>query len=245
MAKQRVVDTHFWDDSFVLDLDPIEKLLFLYLLTNPLTDICGAYEIRVKRIAADTGIDQEMVTKILQRFEDAGKVIYREGWILIVNFIRNQKKNPSVVQGVIRSLNDCPDWVRGFFLQTGDRLGTDWGQSVLPNLTKPNLTKHNLTEKPKEASASFVTDFFDLMKNYLAVVQLPNEPDWLRVADFAAVNGYTPEQVLDCYKFLESQPWRTGAISPKAMETNLPKFVRETMNPQAKFDIDLSSLQTQ
>lgn len=91
--------------------------------------------------------------------------------------------------------------------------------------------------------ASYPIRLFDLIKNYLGVVQLPNEPDWLGVADFAEVNGYTPEQVLECYKFLDSQEWRSGPVSPKAMQSNLPKFVRETTAPVTpKFDLDLSGL---
>ena len=44
MSKQRSVDTCFWDDRYITQLDPSEKLLFLYLLTNTLTNICGVYQ---------------------------------------------------------------------------------------------------------------------------------------------------------------------------------------------------------
>jgi hypothetical protein len=67
MAKQRYINTKFWRDSYIEDLDPTEKLLFLYLLTNPDTNICGVYELPLKIIAADTGIDKEMVKKLLNR----------------------------------------------------------------------------------------------------------------------------------------------------------------------------------
>lgn len=139
MAKLRSVNTHFWDDTYVITLDPIEKLLFLYLLTNPLTDICGAYEINLRRVALDTGIDQEMVLKMLDRFHIADKITYHKGWILIHNFVKNQSTNPSVLEGVTRSLNLCPDWIRHSLSQAGGRLP----QSVLLNLTLPNLTLLN------------------------------------------------------------------------------------------------------
>lgn len=137
MAKQRYISTHFWDDSYIINLDPIEKLLYLYLLTNPLTDICGAYEINLRRIGLDTGIDREMVLKILDRFEKANKITYQNGWVLIHNFIKNQASNPSVLAGIARSLNDCPDWVLDRLSQAGISLP----QAVLLNLTKPNLTQ--------------------------------------------------------------------------------------------------------
>lgn len=147
MAKQRIINTHFWDDSYIIELDPIEKLLFLYLLTNPLTDICGAYEINIRRIALDTGIDREMILKIVNRFESANKITYKDGWILIHNFVKNQSTNPSVLAGVVRSLNDCPEWIRDRLLQAPDRVP----QAVLLNLTKPNPTQ------PTEIGAEYLT----------------------------------------------------------------------------------------
>ncbi len=55
LAKQRIVNTKFWDDSYITRLTPTEKLLFLYLITNPLTNISGVYELPLKRVAFDTG----------------------------------------------------------------------------------------------------------------------------------------------------------------------------------------------
>jgi hypothetical protein len=111
MAKQRYVNTYFWDDDYISDLQPDEKLLFLYLLTNPLTEISGAYKIALKRIAYDTGIEKNEVTRILAEFEANSKVIYKDGWILICNFIKHQVKNPKVIAGILRSLKDCPQWI--------------------------------------------------------------------------------------------------------------------------------------
>ncbi|MBA7590758.1 hypothetical protein ES708_32895 [subsurface metagenome] len=91
MSKKRYVDTKFWDDNYIIEKDPIEKLLFLYLLTNTLTNIIGIYEISTNRIAFDTGIDREMVDKILKRFEEDDKIKYENGWVAIKNFTKHQK----------------------------------------------------------------------------------------------------------------------------------------------------------
>jgi hypothetical protein len=55
--KLRSVNTRFWEDPFVEELTPSEKLLFLYLLTNPLANLLGIYEITIKRISYDTGYE--------------------------------------------------------------------------------------------------------------------------------------------------------------------------------------------
>ncbi len=144
MAKERVVNTRFWDDSYIMTLDPIEKLLFLYLITNPLTNIAGVYEISPKRIGFDTGLDRDMVVKILGRFEVDKKIFYRDGWVFVVNFVKNQKNNQSVQEGIKREIEALPNHIKEL-IQTV----TDWGESGLLNLTKLNLTKPNLT-KPEE-----------------------------------------------------------------------------------------------
>lgn len=112
MAKQRVINTKFWDDGYIAELGPAEKLVFLYVLTSPLTDLCGAYEITLRRISIDTGIRPNRLLDILAEFERAGKIIYRDGWILVRNFAKHQVKNPKVTEGIKRSLSACPDWIK-------------------------------------------------------------------------------------------------------------------------------------
>lgn len=108
MAKQRSFNTKFWDDEYIQNLDPIEKLLFIYFFTNPLTTMCGIYEISLKRGAFDTGIDKDMVEKVLKRFEEDRKIFYINGWIFIKNFLNHQILNPSVMEGVENTLKEIP-----------------------------------------------------------------------------------------------------------------------------------------
>jgi len=109
MAKQRYINTKFWEDAYVSNLDPSEKLIFLYLLTNSATSICGMYEIPVKRIAVDTGYDRDMVVKILDRFARDKKITYCDGWIVISNFVKHQNTgNPKIIKGIETELSRVP-----------------------------------------------------------------------------------------------------------------------------------------
>ena len=136
MSKQRMIDTCYWDDTYVVTLDPSEKLVFLYLLTNPLTNICGVYEIATKRIAFDTGFDKEVVERILARFERDGRCVYRGGWVAMLNWIKHQRLNPSVEQGIARELEKVPQELAAYV-----RGETDSPQSGTPNSTEPNSTE--------------------------------------------------------------------------------------------------------
>lgn len=108
MKKHRLVDTCFWDDSYITSLGPSEKLIFMYLLTNPLTNICGVYQIQVKRIAFDTGLDIDIVTTTLGIFERDGKCVYRNGWIGIKNWLKHQNRSPKIESGIKAQFEDVP-----------------------------------------------------------------------------------------------------------------------------------------
>lgn len=173
MAKNRMINTRFWADSWIVSLDPTEKLLFLYLLTNERTNLSGIYELPLRYIAVETGIDREMIERILTRFENDGKVQYIDGWIYLKNFQKYQnKKNPSIKLGIKREMSSLPASVLSRI--TNEKQSNEKGTTRIPlgnekvHLTKPNLTKPNLTKERTPAQVS--RDFFhskELQKSIL------------------------------------------------------------------------------
>lgn len=111
----RYINTRFWDDAYIQDLIPIHKLIFLYLITNALTELCGAYEITTKRISADVGVKEQAVTDCLRLLEADGKVCFRANWVFIKNFQKHQAENPSVKLGIERSWEGLPEKIRSQF----------------------------------------------------------------------------------------------------------------------------------
>lgn len=112
MSKLRSVNTHFWSDNYIISLDPVEKLLFLYLLTNDATNMLGIYELNIKRISFDTGIDKDMVSRIFDRFHQANKASYVEGYVALHNFTKHQSYNDNMKKSAINSFNELPKIVR-------------------------------------------------------------------------------------------------------------------------------------
>lgn len=108
--KNRMVNTRFWNDTFISTLDPLEKLLFIYFLTNEHTDICGIYELPLKIIAIETGLDQTMLEKMLPVFD--GKINYVDGWVVVKNFPKHQAKNPSIEKGIAAGLALIPRHIK-------------------------------------------------------------------------------------------------------------------------------------
>lgn len=110
--KLRAINTKFWDDSYIINLDPIEKLMFLYFLTTPLCNLIGIYEINLRRIAFDTGIDKDMILKILERFDKDKKIYYKDNFIIIPNFTKNQNYNANMIKGCNERLNNLPNNIK-------------------------------------------------------------------------------------------------------------------------------------
>jgi len=76
MALFRNISTSFWTDSKVDDeFTPEDKYFFLYLLTNPHTNICGCYEISTKQMARETGYNEDTIDRLLKRMETVHNVI--------------------------------------------------------------------------------------------------------------------------------------------------------------------------
>jgi len=161
MEKFRVINTKFWDDPWVMDLDPIEKLLFLYLLSNSHTTLAGIYELHIRKMAFETGIDREMIEKILARFQDDNKVIYKNGWLLIVNFTKNQKYNPSMLKNIENVIHTLPEWM------LTDTLYTTCIQ-VIDTLYTPHAQKEKEKEKEKEEEEESKSEIpaWEDFKNY-------------------------------------------------------------------------------
>ena len=148
MAKQRIINTRFWIDDYVSNLDPMEKLLFLYLITNPSTEICGVYELPIKMMAVQTGIEKEMVVKILNRFEKDKKIVHKDGWVVIINFSKHQNPNPSVIKGVERALSEIPPKIREIYEKIQAGYSLSQAVALKPKL-KPKL-KPTVTEQSSD-----------------------------------------------------------------------------------------------
>jgi len=125
--KLRSVNTRFWDDPFVESLSPSEKLLFLYLLTNPQANLLGIYEITLKRIAYDTGLTKETISKGFERFGTVRKAFYtKDNFVILPNWLKNQRLNSNMRIAVVKEFKSLPNSLKNSILTNGsERLGND------------------------------------------------------------------------------------------------------------------------
>lgn len=105
MAIYRNVQLSFWTDNKILDdFTPEDKYFYLYLLTNPHTNICGCYEISYKSMSDDTGYNKETIIRLLERFDKVHGVIKFSSStkeVLVLNWYKyNWSKSEKVLIGV-------------------------------------------------------------------------------------------------------------------------------------------------
>lgn len=76
MAIYRNVSMSFWTDSKIADdFTPDDKYFYLYLFTNPHTNLCGCYEISIKQMAYETGLSANKVKSLIERLSVEHDVI--------------------------------------------------------------------------------------------------------------------------------------------------------------------------
>lgn len=96
MAEFRNIHTRIWADSWFCELCPDEKLLFIYLFSNPAASVCGMYELPNRTMSLDTGLALDRVSEILDTFSKAGKVHYEDGVIWVVNLKKYNSSGDSI-----------------------------------------------------------------------------------------------------------------------------------------------------
>lgn len=86
----RLVDCDTWADAWFEALEPGGKLFFLYLLTNPRSTSCGAFEVTPRKMAFETGLDQEDIERWLGDWQPRVHWWPEHSIVWIRNFYRRQ-----------------------------------------------------------------------------------------------------------------------------------------------------------
>lgn len=155
MSKNTFFNTRFWQDTYVADLDPSEKLLFNYCLTSPFLSLSGIYEVPLKFMATETGLDKEMIAKILARFQKDKKIAYKDGWLCVLNYPKYQSYNlTNVRKGLKKEIDSVPEDLLSFFVDLGyeynaiaKALAIDWQPVATMEREQGKGTRNKVKDK--------------------------------------------------------------------------------------------------
>lgn len=154
----------FWTDAKVDDdFTPEDKYFYLYLLTNPHTNMCGCYEISMKQMSKETGYNEDTVKRLLERMKTIHGVIdydlstkevlivnwHKYNWNAspdFLNFVRNSEKtikNEKFRISVSEAIDLFVDDKKSKDIQKKSENTPPWGEGGGTTVTVTNINNNN------------------------------------------------------------------------------------------------------
>lgn len=222
---QRSFDDAFWGDPFVQELDKDAKLLFIYLWTNKHCNSAGLYEITIRTIAFDTGLDEKKLPDIFDRLKHKVKWLPDCNTVWVINFLKRQPKSkyymisvarclPSVSNnGVVKEFIDYYK-SKGVSIPSIDGLDTAYKGSIDPaeieleiEIDKEIGNYNNKQNKkyPPEFNEMRKTVFEELKTRRGYTSRSPNAE--AKAISQMLLEKFIPEQILRAYDIIKKQPF--------------------------------------
>ena len=138
MALYRTVNLSFWTDPKVDDdFTPEDKYFYLYLLTNPHTNLVGCYEVSMKQMCRETGYNEDTVLRLLDRMSEQHDVIrfsQETKEVLILNWHKyNWTSSSKVLSAVLSSAMGIKrDSFRAYIAQQLEAYGVNTDTLSIP-----------------------------------------------------------------------------------------------------------------
>ncbi len=165
MDLRRSINVKFWTDEWIEKLDQKGKLLFLYLLTNPLTNLLGIYKISIKRISFETGLTDEAIKDCLKSFESISKCFYFDEYIILVNHIKNQNLNTNMVKNVMSDFDNLPNSLKDKLKLNHSECFESLSKGLQTLSTLEKEKEIEILKVEKEIEIVFPENFSDNRKN--------------------------------------------------------------------------------
>lgn len=183
------ISAGFWRVPSVQgEMEPLDRYLFLYFLTNSMTNFSGIYECPLELISHETRLAMPLIEEILKRLKS--KITYIKGWVFIKNRPKYRHlKSSAIEKEIVKEINSIPPIiVQEFEKTTGVQIS-----SFLPKSIKISAKKNEngfdtwwsfypRKEAKKKALASWVKikPNKELQKTMLVAILKRKESDeWL------------------------------------------------------------------
>lgn len=193
MAEYRQIHCSIWRDDWFLELSTEEKLLFIYLFSNENTNLAGIYKLSIRHAQLETGMTAEQIIGHIQTFENAGKVVYLDGYIWIINLRKyNASRSPkttAAIDAVLSGMSECA--IKRAYISHYNT-GIPYQYPINTPSTKQNKTEQN-NNSAAEAVAENRPNIFALYESCigpmtpmigeeLALMEKEYLPDWIEDA---------------------------------------------------------------
>ena len=164
MALYRNIHLSFWQDTKVTDdFTPEDRYFYLYLLTNPHTNLCGCYEISIKQMANEMGYDVKKVIKLIERFSSIHNLIRysKTGRELLIfhwskyNWTSSEKFRKPLLQEI---QNVKTDGFREYLLKLFNGENAKYGIDTVPRKEKYRINTDCMDTTDTVTDTDTITD---------------------------------------------------------------------------------------
>lgn len=140
--KSRAIQTRFWDDEVVSELDQYAKYLFIYLLTCQYINVSGVFQLSEKKIIFETGMTEKQFLLARDQLVTSQKVKFMDGWVYVVNADKNNnyRKIPSNQKTYDDEWSKVPLKVKSYF-ESEEILPVNEGSEISQGLNINNKTQ--------------------------------------------------------------------------------------------------------
>ncbi|MGE4487108.1 MAG: hypothetical protein AB7C95_04680 [Synergistaceae bacterium] len=109
MADYRTIKPTIWSDPYFEELNTDEKLLYIYLFSNPHINNAGVMKVSKRKIIFETYMTEEKYDSAIQKFENDKKVMLFDEYIYVCKFIKHQTNtSPKMLVNIHKQLELIP-----------------------------------------------------------------------------------------------------------------------------------------
>lgn len=221
MAIFRNVQMSFWTDTKVVDeFTPEDKYFYLYLFTNPHTNLCGCYEISKTQMSIELGYTKETIEGLINRFCSVHKVsIYDRTTkeMLLLNWHKyNWTKSPDFQKALFkeianvknadfkRFLKELADGVETVSIPSLDGVGT----TVTDTDTNTVYINNNKLPKDNKVNYQKIVDLYH--KNCPSLPKVTKITEARKKLINARLKDYSEEELENAFRLAEASDFLTG-----------------------------------
>lgn len=228
MSNYRNISLSFWTDSKVDDeFTPEDKYFYLYLLTNPHTNICGCYEISMKAMERETGYNSDTINRLIKRMSELHNVIrYSKTTkeILVLNW---SKYNWSSSDKVIKAVKSVAEYIKS----------ATFKKYILEKLENGKNSYIQITDIDTESDTDTDTD---VSIPYVYGIDTISEKEQKKKTDYdVLIDEYTCNDMLitAIYEFIKMRKSIKKPITSYGLKRILNELDRLATNDDEKIQI--------
>jgi hypothetical protein len=211
--KTRIVHTRFWKDNYISGVNRLTRYLYLYLLTNENVNMCGMYELPDRYIKADLDMSQAELDSSKVELSKAGKVLFYEGWVKIVNI---DKYNSYTGESNLKAREKELALVPAILLGLDPSVNPSVEGGYTPTSNKKPETSNKNTEIGESERKETVEEMKELWKSVAGTVLRNHEEENLKAYQYLKKEvGETLPSLLQAVRMIRADKYQKRTLQAK------------------------------